>query len=190
MELLNHVEYSGLLRASDQLFRHQLPEPHLLNPLLRFSLTREQRRCLRQMASSFSSFAPSTIPEFLEITAYRRYSLGPPDLIVGSKLSQRRGDINRANHRICFHVPSTSSSTRRRRAGVVHLFADVSPFGKLAWITELESVAFDRRQAVASVGREGRKFWISVDWITNVIGLIEEGGHNIIVGDFPELYEL
>ena len=119
----------------------------------------------------------STIPNFSDITAYRRYCLGPPDLIVGSDISQRRGDINRANHRICFRKPSNSSSTRLR-AGVVHLFAEAGPLGKLAWITELEGVAFDRRQAVASVGRAGRKFWIPVEWITNIIGLIEEGGLN------------
>ena len=186
LELLTHIEYGGYLDTAERILQPQPPKPCLLNAF-EFSLTRQQQRSLRQMASSF--FSQSTIPNFSKITAYRRYCLGPPDLIVGSDLSQRRGDINRASHQICFQEPGTSNlSSTKRRAGVIYLFAEVSPPGKLAWISELEGVAFDRRQAVASVGRVGRKFWIPVEWITNVIGLIKEGGLNIIVGDFPELY--
>lgn len=59
--------------------------------------------------------------------------------------------------------------------------------GEQAWLTEFTDAAFDGKHSVATVLEKGTFFFIPLDWIVTVVGIIREVGVNFVVGDIPEL---
>jgi hypothetical protein len=114
------------------------------------------------------------------IEFYKRCQLHQ-ELTVGSKHSQRRGDINRRNDRICYQRPGEQG----------FIFARVNNFVKvthpreayLALVHNYSSVDIDCIKRVASFGGEGSYCWIEVTWIESLIGVIKEGNVKFIITD-------
>ena len=61
--------------------------------------------------------------------------------------------------------------------------------GEQAWLTEFKEAAFDK-QGVATVLGKGSSFFIPLNWIVSVVGIVSEGGVNLVVGEMPELLGL
>jgi hypothetical protein len=53
----------------------------------------------------------------------------------------------------------------------------------LAWVRIYDGVNIDHAKRVASYTREGRCCWIEVGWIKSLLGVIKEGGVNLLVTD-------
>ena len=105
------------------------------------------------------------------------------ELIIGSKHSQRRGDINRQSNRICYRLPG---HTRQRFAfATVDVFAavDYPQERYLAWVRGYDDVKIDRVKRVASFAREGNYHWIEVAWVESLCGVLRDGGVNLLVTD-------
>lgn len=178
MDVLNHAQFIlGLESLDHNNQKDTANSTHLLDPFIH-ELTREQ---LSQLHTTFGSSNISVIDGF------KRYRLNK--IIVGSKRSQRSGSINRASHRICYRRQRSNgcSSSQSICIGEVHFFASVHGVGDYAWVTQFKDCALDRRKSIASVGGKGRTFWIPLHWIVSVVGIMKEGGLNVIIGDFPEL---
>jgi hypothetical protein len=119
--------------------------------------------------------------ESLDVAFYKRCQLRD-DLIIGSKRSQRHGDITRHNDRICYSRPDSN----QMEFGIVYYFVHIHQghqIRKLAWVRHLDDVDIDRVKRIASYGREGRLSWIDVSWIASLIGIIREGSVNLIITD-------
>ena len=118
--------------------------------------------------------------ENIDVEFYKRCQVHQ-ELTVGSVYSQRRGDINRRNNRICYQLPGQQG----------FMFATLLKFIKvvysqeryLAWVRNYNGVDIDRIKRVASFAGEGSHCWIEVTWIKSLFGVIRDGGVNLIVTD-------
>jgi hypothetical protein len=122
-----------------------------------------------------------TYGEISNIAFFKRCQLCD-SLIIGSIQSQRRGDITRCNYRICYSRPDSD----QMEFGIVHYFVRANQgqqVWQLAWVRQLEDVDIDCAKRIASYGREGSHFWIDIAWINSLIGIVREGGVNLIVTD-------
>lgn len=176
-ELLNHVEYARSFPSDD--------EPSLLGGLDSFSYITNaaQRRPLR-IAYTERHGPNIPTPRFDKLHCFKRYRLSK-DLIIGSSRSQQKSDTNRSSHRICYRDDHGTL-----QAAEVVLFAEIEGLceSMFAWILELKGLTFDTRRGVASIQGRGRAQWIPVSRIVTLIGIIQEGNVNLVVGEFPELH--
>ena len=101
------------------------------------------------------------------------------NLTIGSVESQRRNDINRANHRICYHQPNE----QLRRFGEIQFFVELYEFGRWAWVRTLDKIDLNKTAGVASYDGWGPHRWIQIEWIETVIGVVRQGNVGLIVCD-------
>ena len=109
------------------------------------------------------------------------YRLGEPpffkhcylrnDLTIGSRKSQRRDDINRASHRICYHEPGI----QEWQFGEVEFFIDAAGSGRWAYIKSFTNVNIDRGRRIATYNGTGTARWIRIEWIKSLIGVLHKG---------------
>ena len=181
-ELFHHIEYvySFDLEPSDRISVFAIAQSPILLDKFSHKTTVRQRR---QLEMTFKDQFPGNgLPDFRMLQGYKRLQKNTT-LVIGSKRSQRYGDVSRCNYRICYQ----QSVGQQYHVGEVHFFAHTE-LGKWAWITELRGAAFDQHRGVASILNEGKSFWIPVDWIITVVGLLHHGGLKIVVSDVPEMF--
>lgn len=182
LELFNHIEYAcstelDLSGGSELVVTDRFPV--LLD---NFSHQSTTNQC-RHLETAFRHRLPGErVPDFRVRRGFKRLQTST-ELIIGSRRSQRVHDSTRCNHRICYRQPAG-----QLRIGEVHFYAHME-LGQWAWITELTGAVFDHHRGVASILNSGRSFWIPIEWIITVVGIIHHGGLNMIVGNIPELFE-
>ena len=164
-ELFNHVPFI------------QTGEPELAAPpafpilldLFRAEVTTHMRRSLSEYLHSDSTFG---------MTFYKRCQVSEK-LIIGSKHSQRRGDINRQSNRVCYQPPGGRGFMF---ATIVAFIEVLRPQRCLAWVRKYDGIDIDRTKRVASFAREGGLCWIEVTWIRSLFGILRDDV-NLIVTD-------
>ena len=80
------------------------------------------------------------------------------DIIVGSRESQRKIDINRSSHRICYRQRPDGPF----RFGEVQFFANLGGSEQFAYIKPFSNISIDRRKRVASYQGISASKWIKV----------------------------
>ena len=92
------------------------------------------------------------------------------DLTIGSKMSQRRDDINRASHRICYREPGV----REWQFGEVEFFIDATGPGRWAYIKSFTNVNINSGRRIATYNGTGVAKWIRIEWIRSLIGVLHK----------------
>jgi hypothetical protein len=113
-----------------------------------------------------------------EVVGFKRCHLRDK-LTIGSAESQRRNDVNRASHRICYRQPNKEV----RRFGEVQFFIELYKLGRWAWVRTLDKIDIDKKVGVASYDGYGPHRWIQIDWIESLIGVVRQGNVGLIVSD-------
>ena len=177
-EVLNHVHYVfpgyDVHSTITDLDSELLPGP--LDHGFKLQTTAQQRRWFH------------TDINISTLQAYERFRLGN-GMVIGSSKSQRRGDINRNNHIVCFRT-----SNGELCVGEIYYFADCAGLTVMdhqywAWIKQYNAAQWDTRTGVASIatGMHGNRRWIPMEWVISAAGLIQQAGLQIVVSDVPEL---
>jgi hypothetical protein len=166
-EHLNHLSFARQITSA---IAKETTYPVLLDHF-HIQLKRQQERQLRKYVSEQQLKAG--------IKGYKRAQLSQR-LIIGSHRSQRRSDLNRCNHRICFR-PSPRQPMKFAEVGY---FVGIPGFGDLAWIQELTDIDVDKEKGIISYKSVAKGHrWIQVEWIQSLIGVIEEARVKLIVSD-------
>jgi len=164
-ELFHHVPFT---RTSEPELAAPPAFPILLD-LFRAEVTPHMRRSLSEYLRSDSTFG---------MTFYKRCQVSEK-LIIGSKHSQRRGDINRQSNRVCYQPPGGRGFMF---ATIVAFIEVLRPQRCLAWVRKYDRIDIDRTKRVASFAREGGLCWIEVTWIRSLFGILRDDV-NLIVTD-------
>ena len=184
--LREHLHYAGLLGFDTEI----LPSPPLnladLPQLLDEFQPREERRQrqyqFRQFTDALNQSAQ--FAEDLLMRCFKRCRLRK-DLLIGSVNSQRPSYINRNDSRIVFSIPH---DTQELRYGEVQYFVSVDHhrFGSWAWIRELDGLDIDKEVTIVSYKKMGNLRFVRLNWILSLIGIVQEGGVNMIVTDVDQ----
>jgi hypothetical protein len=113
------------------------------------------------------------------LCTFKRWQLRR-DLLIGSVESQCRGDVNRNDSRICFRTGECEAL----ECGEVQYFTTSGYVrGQWAFIKQFTRLVIDHDVGVVSYGAIGCPRYIRVEWIQSLIGILREGGVNLIVSD-------
>lgn len=158
-EHFNHIRFTSFRHTSHNAMVESFPA---LKDCIHSSLSTTQQRSLFYF-----------IGQEVETHCYKRCQLRQ-DCQVGSIKSQRRADINRNDHRICYRRPGSTINF-----GEVQFFVDTGEYGQLAWVSTCEDLDLDREKNIASFIRLGRHEWIRVEWILSLFGILREPGSRV-----------
>jgi hypothetical protein len=144
--------------------------------------TEARERAFQQACRISSSQGDSNVcltNDDIKLHTFKRCQLRK-DLVIGSVESQRRGDVNRNDSHICFH---TSECKALEYGEVQYFIAAAYVRGQWAFIKQFSRLVVDHNVGVVSYGGIGCSKFIKVEWIQSLIGIVREGGVNLIVSD-------
>jgi hypothetical protein len=116
----------------------------------------------------------------IDVEFYKRCQVHQ-DLTVGSEQSQRRGDINRQNNRICYQLPGQQGFAFATLLKFIKVIYPEERY--LAWVRNYNGIDIDHVKRVASFAGDGSYCWIEATWIKSLFGVIRDGGVNCIITD-------
>jgi Domain of unknown function (DUF4218) len=114
------------------------------------------------------------------LIGYKRCQLRT-DLFIGSLQSQRRSDLNRFDHRICYR-PRPEDSIQFAE---VQYFARLPDHGDWAWVRKLQDTRIDRELGITDFRGVRAHAWIRIKWILSLISVFCHGGVDLIITDAP-----